>query len=108
MTDVERFTEGDCWVLAGKIHKLVGWPIKVAELGHVVNELPDGRIVDVEGIHERKTFIKEWGNIEPDAKEWNHEFRCAWGHADGQPAFSPSSNVRAALVAPKLIKQATT
>lgn len=71
---VQAFTEGDCWVLAEEVRKMTGWE-KVAvgyddtEEGqkpdfywlHVANRLPDGRLLDITGIHSDEEFIDRWG-----------------------------------------------
>lgn len=71
---MQAFTEGDCWVLAEEVRKMTGWE-KVAvgyddtEEGqkpdfywlHVANRLPDGRLLDITGIHSDEEFIDRWG-----------------------------------------------
>lgn len=54
--NITRYTQSDCYILAGAIHDLTGWPPALlsadnGETGHVVTVMPDGRYLDVRGTH---------------------------------------------------------
>lgn len=62
---VYAFTKGDCWVLAQELEAAYGYPIIMATYGdgywcHAANMLPDGRIVDIEGIRSEDDWVKRW------------------------------------------------
>lgn len=61
----DDFTNGDCGNLAAVIHKKTGYPLVYFSDGyghfdHMAVELPDGRIMDVEGIWTKEDFAKAW------------------------------------------------
>lgn len=86
--EVEAFTEGDCWELARNISLLFGYPVVTSTSKsdglawyHAANRLPDGTIVDIEGIWSEYQWIANWG-IRSDndfqrgilvAKEWTYK-----------------------------------
>ncbi len=79
------FTTGDCWHLARTIHLLTGYPVVTFQhfdygqdlWAHAGNRLPDGRIVDIEGILPEQTWLDQWShNVDADpdtvyAREWS-------------------------------------
>lgn len=75
---VRAYTEGDCWFLAGKVHQHAGFPVMALypldataypdSFVHMGNRTPDGRILDIEGIHKVDDWINAWSdrlNAEP-------------------------------------------
>lgn len=83
---VEAFTEADCWELARLVEEASRYGIVTASSSkshrnwyHAGNRLPDGRILDIEGIWEEKVWLSEWAarmDFEDDpifiAVEWDH------------------------------------
>lgn len=83
----EAFTCGDCWHLARTMHLLAGYPVVTFNhfvygpdlWAHAANLLPDGRIVDIEGIWSEKDWRKKWSGImgadveTTYARQWNLE-----------------------------------
>lgn len=77
--DVQRFTEGDCMILARRLWKLLpDWRPHGFDFGdgrpdcHVFLVSPDGkRALDVEGLHDVQTFCAIWARecSEPDGLE---------------------------------------
>lgn len=65
--EVKAFTDGDCWELARQIHLASGYTIvtvgaheDASDWYHAGNRLPDGRIVDIEGIWQEPEWIAYW------------------------------------------------
>lgn len=63
----QAFTEGDCWELARLVALTSGHPIVTASSPsnhknwyHAANRLPDGRILDIEGIWEESSWLEVW------------------------------------------------
>lgn len=65
----EIFTTGDCWHLATTILRLSSFPIVTVEEEtregkscwlHVANRLPDGRVLDIEGIWAENDWLANW------------------------------------------------
>jgi hypothetical protein len=75
--ELEAFTSGDCWLLAATAEGEFGWEAVAvmvpegidegAPWMHMVNRLPDGRLIDIEGIHTEKGLLSRWGgdHLEP-------------------------------------------
>src|SRR3954464_4884725 len=78
---IERYTMGDCHKLAYAIQILAGWPMRTVmadiyehkdpsayyiDWTHAFVELPDGHILDIEGVH-----------------EWHIMLDDRFGHPDG-------------------------
>lgn len=82
----QAYTEGDCWHFAETIHRLTGLPIVSAQWdeksmpvhipstgewlhptysywAHIANRLPDGRIIDIQGIWLEEEWLEHWHNI---------------------------------------------
>ncbi|HEY5990612.1 MAG TPA: hypothetical protein VIV12_30100 [Streptosporangiaceae bacterium] len=70
------FTEGHCHSLALALHEKTGWPLiggvdRGPEYGsgrvpdHVVVQVPDGRLLDITGLHTVEDFEEEWGTVQP-------------------------------------------
>lgn len=68
----ELFTSSDCWLLALNVHEKTGFPIVLCSLDEDVPEedmawvhvgvgLPDGRIMDIEGIFTIDEWMENWG-----------------------------------------------
>lgn len=72
MTDDEQtsFTEGDCGLLARELHFRTDYPVQAIgvkthgkdriEWEHVAVKTPEGRYMDVTGIHPEDSFSKTW------------------------------------------------
>lgn len=65
----EAFVEGDCWHLALELRRLTGRPVVFLNpWGHDDPEywehagllLPDGRVLDVLGVHDEQVWIGRW------------------------------------------------
>lgn len=64
-TIVTTFTDGDCWVLAEQIREDMSFPIvtvsgKSDAWFHAGNQLPDGTILDIEGVWLREDWLARW------------------------------------------------
>lgn len=65
--DLERFTDGDCDILAHELHRITGWPLYCLHEGnrepalHAFVVAPGKRAVDVSGVHPVAKLVKEWG-----------------------------------------------
>lgn len=106
--DVRRFTEGDCHYLARALQKLTGWPIYAFDSNyhdegdlHAFVKTPDGRILDIEGLHTVAEFMENWSR--PNHKrisvyKWP-KMRADWG----RPDFGPYSYKRARVMAARLL-----
>ena len=57
----DRYLYGDCALLALAVSARTGWPAVSADLdgnnGHVMAQLPDGRLLDAGGLHDPDTEI---------------------------------------------------
>lgn len=65
--EVKAFTDGDCWELARQIHLASGYTLLTlgsiedfTDWFHAAVRLPDGRIVDIEGIWRESAWIESW------------------------------------------------
>lgn len=72
--DVERFTEGDCHILARAIHRATGWTFctfdwKGLPDEHAFVRRPDGMLVDVEGVFTEPDYLAKWSHDR--IMEWN-------------------------------------
>lgn len=57
---IERYTEGDCWVLMKRLHRVSGWPCaafycrdgdgEIEASVHGFVQCPNGKYLDVEGV----------------------------------------------------------
>ena len=74
------FTQGECGMLARALNHLVGAPIVLTN-GHAAVIAPNGKILDIEGVHSVKKFEKRWGRIDdvvdPNDTSFNHFNECA-------------------------------
>lgn len=108
--DIEwAYNQGDCWYFAETIRDLTGYPIITAQWDeepmavyhartetwwrspggsywtHAANRLPDGRILDIQGIWEAEEWLKRWHNLSINhcksntmfVKEWSKEEWCS-------------------------------
>lgn len=62
--DITRFTEGDCHILAKRLHRHHGLSLHALEWDgqldiHVFN-LYNGKPLDVEGLHDEEDFCESW------------------------------------------------
>lgn len=67
--DLERFTEGDCDILAHELHKLTGWPLYTLHEGmrtpclHAFVLAPGKIAVDIKGARPISHLVREWGAV---------------------------------------------
>lgn len=81
----QAFTEGDCWELARLIALTAGHPIVTASSSfshrdwyHAANRLPDGRIIDIEGIWEESYWLEIWSSRLRLDEEDNRAIAIDW------------------------------
>lgn len=109
--DVERFTEGDCWLLAKRLHRITGWPLCSFKFWDVEAErtvpgdhgfvmVPDGRVLDIEGCVSKRKFAKKWGFKPKDIQEFDAKDMTGWEYT---PAFGRYSYERARVVSERLL-----
>jgi hypothetical protein len=113
MKDTDRFTCGDCHILAGELSNLTGWPIycfgerDLLDL-HCFVVPRGGWALDVEGLHRLGDFKARWAKTPGYADVPLKLVRCSfaqvveqWG---GEPTFGPGrfSYSRAKAIAPKI------
>jgi hypothetical protein len=62
--DVERFTEGDCHVLAKRLHRVAGLPLHTFIYGDEIDlhafVMVGNKALDVMGLWDIQDFINEW------------------------------------------------
>lgn len=58
----DRYTQGDCWVLALALAKRLGWDVAITDLAnHAFAISPDGEeAVDVYGFQPTRRLLKDW------------------------------------------------
>lgn len=113
--DVDRFTCGDCHILARAINKLTGWPIHVFcdepqdgpvqhwmwpnAQDHAFVITPDGQPLDIEGLHDDEAFISKWSSTGYHHEiEWDH-LRTQWGKCHfGDYSYSRAKKLAAEIV----------
>lgn len=101
--DEERYTNGDCHILAHEIHKITGWPFHCfivdgyADL-HAFVVTPSKRVLDVRGPCALKTFYEQWGHDQHRACD-PEAVKREWGGAQ----FGPHSSRRAERLAQHLV-----
>jgi len=118
--DVERFTEGDCHLLARAIHKRTGWPLCAFKLADscgnyipvdhcfVHAPLPDGQVpFDVMGLWRSTYAFNNWWGYSSSGgiliyDTWN-AFLAAGGDIWATPAISSYSYARAGVIAERLL-----
>lgn len=104
--DIIRFTEGDCHYLARAINHITGWPIHCFTWddgepeGHAFIVMPNGKILDVEGVHTPEQFYKSWHAT--THKEFPFEIIRA---CFGTPDYGKYTYTRAKQVAEFLVTQ---
>lgn len=61
---VFELSHGDCWLLAASLRNATGLPYATiygdGEIHHIGIELPDGKVVDIEGIWEPDVWERRW------------------------------------------------
>lgn len=106
INDIERFTEGDCWILALEIHRLTGWQIQAFHWGdglpdwHVWVQTPQGLCLDIEGRRSEKELMVKHG-MENVVNCTPTDF--SGGEDDWPNIFGIDSFQRAQEIAPQLI-----
>lgn len=107
--DLERFTLGDCHFLAHAIEKLTGWEMHCfvdgcdVPIDHAFVITPDGRALDVQGLHTLDDLCSRWG-------QWSHR-ACVmselyWGPGKGHsPRYGNYSFLRASVLAKRLVEE---
>lgn len=107
--DVERFTDGDCHILARAIHRHTGWTFCTFTTyadnpdAHAFVQRPDGLYVDVQGVADEATLlarwkhtaIRRWDDFDAFAADW------PWWAGNGC-AFGLYSYLRADQLARKI------
>lgn len=115
MSDQERFTRGDCHILARELNRRTGWPIYTftknggRAWAHAFVKTPDGHYLDIEGLHTfhqirrrwEAGFIKHWDSWE---QLRDHDNRDSWSDGAWYGRFS---SLRAWMVARRLVRLAT-
>jgi hypothetical protein len=103
---VEAFTDGDCWELARVIGLEFGLPIVTANIAdepeywhHAANRLPDGTILDIEGVWTEAQWLAVWGERRSDSggeyitAEWtNDEWKAEIDDCDFDLMFHVSDS----------------
>lgn len=112
--DVDRFTRGDCHVLARYLARRLGLPVSSFNGDmHVFVRLPNGLILDVEGLWTERAFRKHWstGHRYPpitvqSPSECAQHWRGMWSRRASAPctAFGSYSYERARIVGDQLLE----
>ncbi len=112
--DNYRFTCGDCHILAKRIAKVTGWDLCtfVDEEGdpflHAFVRMPDGNILDVNGVQTEEAFRQHWQAPAEDPSyrigtwTWSGLRASTWWTS---PTFGRYSYARARIIAGKLLDQ---
>jgi hypothetical protein len=109
--DISRFTEGDCHILAKRLHRHYGLTLHAFDFSgqldlHVFN-LWKGQPLDVEGLHDKEEFIRSWkiGKTMPKISLplTPAEINMQWD--DMTPAYGHYSYRRARAVADMLYEE---
>lgn len=69
--NLERYTYGDCYLLAWHLHQQSGWPVVLVtaspsspeaagDWNHVVVKSPEGIYLDIKGAHEEEALRHSW------------------------------------------------
>lgn len=85
---VTAYTRGDCWVLAGELLRR-GYPLAIAVFSirqefwaHAANRLPDGRVLDVEGVWDETEWITRWNRtLVPEERKSGDLIALEWSAA---------------------------
>lgn len=108
--DIYRFTDGDCHVLARAIHRLTGWtmasiydPYMDGPNYHAFVLRPDGKALDVEGLHDPDALVSYYGDPESYLMPVQWEALLSYGWP--RNAFGDYSRKRARQVAKFLIER---
>ena len=114
LDDVTRFSCGDCFILARRIHHIAGWPMHCfascydEPSFHAFNVTPDGRAIDVTGDYAMSTFCKKWGCYKhrdfsrAEMRIWDTDEKT--GEWLG-PVFGKYSYQRARVVADRIVSE---
>lgn len=86
---VSAFTDGDCWELASAVEGEFGFPVVTINATddmfcwcHAGNRLPNGDILDIEGVWSEAAWVSEWTHRDYGSKakpgilttkEWTRE-----------------------------------
>lgn len=105
--DVERFTCGDCHLLAWEIRRRAGWPMlcftaasRRGPYDHAFVLLPDGRALDILGVWSTDELAESWGWDPGQHAAFELKDVCGWW---GEDESYPGSSARARILAPCLI-----
>lgn len=106
MNDQGRFTQGDCHILARRLHRLTGWPLCAFGWGgpdlHAFVLMPDGRYLDIDGAQTEDELRERWKCTSAISEFDLVDFR-AWGGPD----FGHHSYARARAAADRLLASVT-
>lgn len=77
--EFDAFSNGDCDHLALEFHKKKGLdPVLVGKFyngqwdwDHMASKLPDGRIIDIQGIWTREDFARNWNAEDSDIRDFD-------------------------------------
>lgn len=90
-----RYRNGECHGLAQAIHAITGWPIETwmdadGDTGHCYVRVPDGRLLDIDGLH-----ADGWDFLEPTVEP---DDMALWGSYDSGLADYWAEQVLAAYL----------
>jgi hypothetical protein len=85
---IEVFTNGSCGTLARALYRIAGLPVVLTN-GHAAVIAPNGKILDIQGVHTVSNFENEWGNITDIIMHPQLEkvMRHDWGSDDWKSAI---------------------
>lgn len=111
--DIERFTCGDCHLLAREIARVTGWAVCSFAYAdddepdiHAFVQAPNGDLIDIEGRWTPEALLTRWGKVfGPDIQIIQTTFaeivRCWWKDPQN-PDYGRYSLRRARQLAPHL------
>jgi len=108
----EAFTDGDCWVLAWEGANMYDLPIVTVSGNesfwlHAANLLPDGRILDIEGIWEQQDWLARWhATVTEQTKLVREVYGESWMRTWDQERWE--AMIRLAAMAPQFNEAAHT
>lgn len=112
--DEYQFTHGGCLVLAKMISEQTGWPLCALLTRyygeepdiHAFVRTPDGRYLDVEGLHDEAAMLAEYSQWQPCGigEFYPEDFDESWPQESNY--YGRQYEQRGAEIAPELIKLA--
>lgn len=110
--DVTWYTEGDCWLLMKRLHRLTGWPCYsfavteddcVEATTHGFVQRPDFLFLDVEGLWCRQEMLERYWSFHQDPNDIQEFPLAAFREMIGSRAEFPGSLARAIPIADELL-----